>query len=210
MADITIFLGVFLLLDVFVMGLLTSLAIRHGYAHFRPLKHDAEKSNLAAMNETLPPALKEHLLKSSQEQFQTMLNHSVDQLHQNLESTSEQINNLIKRLATEVVSDELAHYRQDLAKLHEQAEKDFGGIKKEMDDHQVELKARAAQEIETEKQRLIKQIDTKLADAVGSFLTETLQHNVDLGSQASYLLEVLEEHKADFMKEVADETQSPS
>ena len=209
MTNTTTFLGVFLFIDVFVMGLLTSIAIRHAYAHFRPLKHDAEKANMATMNEALPAALRDQLLKNSQDQFQVMLNHSVDQLHHNLEDTSEQINNLIKRLATEVVSDELENYRADLAKLHEQAEKDFGGVKKEMDDHQSDLKARVTQELEAEKQRLIKQIDTKLADAVGSFLTETLQHNIDLGSQGSYLLEVLEEHKSEFVKEVADETQSP-
>jgi len=208
MADTTFF-GVFLFIDVFVMGLLTSIAIRHAYAHFRPLNHDAEKSHLSAINDPLPAAVKEHLLKASQDQFQVMLNHSVNQLHKNLEDTSEQINNLIKRLATDVVSGELENYRSDLSKLHEQAEKDLGDIKKEVDGHQAELKARLDQEIETEKQRLIKQIDTKLADAVGSFLLETLQHNIDLGSQSSYLVEMLEEHKSDFSKEVADEAQPP-
>lgn len=206
MTESTIF-GIFLFIDVFVMGLLTSMAIRHAYAHFRPLKHDAEKSHLSTLNEPLPAAVKERLLKASQDQFQAVMNHSVDQLQHNLDDTSDQINNLIKRLATELVSSELEHYRTDLEKLHEQAEKDFGGIKKEMDGHQAELKARVAQELEAEKQQLIKQIDTKLADAVGSFLLETLQHNIDLGSQSSYLVEVLEEHKADFIKEVADEAQ---
>jgi len=41
---------------------------------------------------------------------------------------------------------------------------------------------------------------------VASFLTETLQHNVDLGAQSAYLTAMLEEHKADFAKEVADES----
>ncbi len=138
-----------------------------------------------------------------------MFNHSVGQLQQDLTDTSQQINTLIKRLATDVVSSELEHYRTDLEKLHEQADKDITGIKNQIDGHQAELKDRVAQELEDEKQRLIKQIDTKLADAVGSFLLETLQHNVDLGSQSDYLIAVLEEHKADFIKEVSDETQTP-
>ena len=53
---------------------------------------------------------------------------------------------------------------------------------------------------------MIQQIDTRLAEAVTSFLIETLQHNVDLGAQSAYLTAQLEEHKADFIKEVADET----
>jgi hypothetical protein len=44
---------------------------------------------------------------------------------------------------------------------------------------------------------------------VASFLNETLQHNVDLGGQTEYLLSMLEEHKADFIREVgSDETKS--
>ena len=57
-----------------------------------------------------------------------------------------------------------------------------------------------------EKQRLLQQIDTKLADAVASFLMETLQHNVDLGAQSAYLTAMLEEHKTDFAKELSDES----
>jgi F0F1-type ATP synthase membrane subunit b/b' len=75
-----------------------------------------------------------------------------------------------------------------------------------MEKHKGELKAKMEQEIAAEKQRLVRQIDAKLADAVGSFLLETLRHNVDLGSQKDYLVAMLEEHKADFIKEVGDET----
>ena len=71
--------------------------------------------------------------------------------------------------------------------------------------HQAELKAKMATEIEAEKQQLIKQTDTKLADAVASFLTETLGRNIDLGNQTEYLVSLLEEHKAEFIKEVGDE-----
>jgi hypothetical protein len=54
---------------------------------------------------------------------------------------------------------------------------------------------------------LVKQLATEMADAVGSFLQEALQHNIDLGEQSAYLVSVLEEHKADFIKEVADEAE---
>jgi DNA anti-recombination protein RmuC len=205
-----ILLQIFLYLNVFIIGALVVIAAQHANAHFRPAKHEPENPQPAPTNEPLPAAVKEHLLQVSQDQFQTTLHHSINHLQHNLDDTTEQINNLIKRLATEVVSSELEHYRTNLARLHEQAEKDLGGIKQEVDAYQTELRAQVAQELETEKQRLIKQIDTKLADAVGSFLLETLQHNVDLGSQAAYLTAMLEEHKADFIQEVADEAQPAS
>jgi len=135
-----------------------------------------------------------------------VMQHSAVQFQQDLQTPAERINDLVKRLATVIVSDELERYRLDLTRLHNQAEIDISGIKKELGTHESELKAKVAQELEAEKKQLIKQIDTKLADAVESFLLETLQHNIDLGSQTPYLIAVLEEHKADFAKEVVDET----
>jgi hypothetical protein len=48
-------------------------------------------------------------------------------------------------------------------------------------------------------------MDTKLADAVTSFLMETLQHNVDLGAQSAYLTAMLDEHKDELVKGVKHE-----
>jgi peroxiredoxin len=104
------------------------------------------------------------------------------------------------------VSGELDRYRQDLAKLHEQAHANIVGISQEVAKHEEEVKSKITQELETEKQRLLSQIDTKLADAVGSFLLEALGKNVDLGSQNVFLMQMLEEHKSDFVQEVKNES----
>ncbi len=36
---------IFLFIDFFAMGVLTTFAIRHANAHFKPEKHDAEKQH---------------------------------------------------------------------------------------------------------------------------------------------------------------------
>jgi hypothetical protein len=202
-----VFLQIFLFVDVFFGGVLAAIALRHARAHFNPVKHDAQSSTpKLPVLEDLPASVKENLIKSSQEKYETILNQAALSLDHNLQSTAEQIDNLIKKLATEIISSELERYRADLGKLHFQAEKDLGTVKTNMDGYQEQIKVQIAQELEAEKQRLVKQIDTKLADAVGSFLVDALQHNVDLGSQGPYLISLLEEHKADFIKEVGDES----
>jgi hypothetical protein len=85
----------------------------------------------------------------------------------------------------------------------------MGGISAEVSKHEQEMKAKITQELEAEKERMLKQIDVKLGDAVGSFLVETLGHNVDLGSQTAYLAALLEEHKAEFAKEVKGSDNEP-
>ena len=193
------FLIIFLIIDVFVIGMLSPIAYRHWQEHYKPSKKAPEKPEL-------PVNLKEHMLHESQEQLQTVLEKSVGDLQHDLESTTDQINNLIKQFAGEIVGDELGRYRAELAKLHKQADADMSSIKEAIAGHQTEVEAQVATIIETEKQFLLKQIDTKLADAVGSFLVEALQHNVDLGSQEAYLVQLLEEHKADFASEVKSES----
>ncbi|MBP9667275.1 hypothetical protein KBD87_00505 [Candidatus Saccharibacteria bacterium] len=68
-------------------------------------------------------------------------------------------------------------------------------IDKTLEARKVELTTQLEAEMAAEKDRLLKKMDAKLADVVASFLTETLQHEVDLGAQETYLLEQLEAHK---------------
>jgi len=179
------------------------LIFRHAYAHFWPEKHEQDKPHMTA-------AVRERLLHDSEVKYQKVLDHSVDVLERDLDKSAEQINSLVTRFAGVIVGDEMERYRAELSKLHKQAEADMSGIKQEIVGHQAEIEAKYKEELELERQRLISQIDTKLGDAVGSFLIETLQHNVDLGNQADYLVAMLEEHKQDFIKEVAGGDAKPA
>lgn len=66
-----------------------------------------------------------------------------------------------------------------------------------LDERKKQLIDKLDAEFVAERERLYAQIDMKLGDAVATFLTETLQHNVDLGAQTQYLAEMLEQHKAE-------------
>lgn len=191
--------------DIFLIGMLTTELLRHGYAHFRPHKLVQPKVVHAPNGNHLPPEVKERMLQASEAQFQTVLTRSADELQHDLQVTAEQVNKQVTRLATEIVGGELERYKTEFSRLHEQTQADLGGVSKELEAHQAEMKAQLAADIEAEKQQLIKLMDTKLADAVTSFLLETLQHNVDLGSQSTYLLSMLDEHKAELTKGVTGE-----
>ena len=193
-----------LFIQVFVLGILAALAYRHARAHFKPQTPEPPAAVFQPNYQSMPPEVKEHLLKLSQEQFQSVVKQSALQLQQQLGNSSIQINSLVQKFATDIVENEMQRYRQELDKLRMQADDHMGAVRQEMEKHKGELKAKMQQEVAAEKQRLIQQIDAKLADAVGSFLIETLRHNVDLGNQKDYLVAMLEEHKADFKKEVED------
>jgi hypothetical protein len=198
-------LQLFLFVNVFLIGALVVLAVQHAYAHFKPHEHDAEHHHPQPEGGHLPPAVRQQLLEDAQKDFERVLRRSAVELQNDLGSSSENIKKQLDKFSNETIKQELQNYRAKIAELEKQTEAVIGGMHQEIATHQADLKAKVTEEVEAEKQRMLQQIDTKLADAVASFLSETLQHNVDLGAQSGYLMSVLEEHKSELAKEVGGE-----
>ena len=212
----SLFLEILLLLNVFFMGALAVVAVRHAYAHFRP-QVPPEKPRPHAQPVRLSPEARDKLLQAAQTNFQTVLDRSAVELQRDLRLTAAGLDKQLGKLGARIISDEMQRYHTTLGQLRQQAETVMNGAQTEISTHQTDLKAKLIEhqaqleakltaDITAEHQRLTQQIDTKLADAVASFLMETLQHDVDLGAQSAYLTAMLEEHKAELAKGVGDES----
>lgn len=196
------FLQIFLLVNVFIIGVFSAIGVRHAWAHFHPQQKPAKP---AVQPTHLPPEVKEQMLAKAEADFRAVLEKSTHELQQDLEGTTEGLNKELAKLGDEVVRSETERYHTMLEALRTQAETVITTAQTDIKDHQTDLKTKLDENITAEKQRLIAQLDTKLADAVTSFLTESLQHNVDLGAQIPYMLANLEEHKAELIKGISDE-----
>jgi hypothetical protein len=207
-----------ILADIFFMGVLVSVAIRHLYLHF---KHKNDPIEVAKPHEKpqgahLPPAVRERMIEKSEAEFESVLNKSAEQLQHDLQITTGQLNKKLERLGSEIIGTEMRRYHLDIEKLRETTETAMTGAQSQISQHQEDLKTKMAkrqeeleaqmvENVKAEQEVMIKNIDTKLADAVISFLTETMQHDIDLGSQSKYLISMLNEHKDELKKGVADE-----
>ncbi len=197
-------LEVLLIITCIAIGALAVIAAQHALAHFRPQQHDAEHTHAhtAPQGGHLPPAVREQLLADAKKDFERVLRQSALELSQDLQSTATEIKQKVQELGTDAVAKELENYRAKIAELQQQTETTVDTMHQEITGHQENLKAKMAEAVEAEKQHMIEQMDTKLADAVTSFLTETLQHDVDLGAQTTYITKMLDEHKAELAKGV--------
>jgi len=203
-----IFLVIFLLVDVLLIGIFAPMAIRHAQAHLWHKKQEGSGGTKhgAVQNGHLPPSVREHLLEEAQRNFQHVLDSSAKELQQDLAATTLEIHKLVEKMGTEAVASELENYRTRLAELQKKTEEDMAGMRETIAAQQEELKVMVAADIQAEKARLLTQIDTRLGDAVTSFLLDAMQYEVDLGAQGPYLTKLLEAHKDEFKKEVGDET----
>jgi exonuclease VII large subunit len=197
------FLQLFLLVNVFIIGALSATAIRHAWAHFRP--HPVKVEKPVVQTTHLPPEVKEKLLEKAQDDFKAVLDKSADELQADLTKTATELNAQLEKLGASVVTSETQRYQTMLEALRTQAETVITTAQADISDHQTDLKSKLTANVTAEQQRLIAQIDTKLADAVSSFLTETLQHNIDLGAQTPYMIATLEEHKAELIKGINEQ-----
>lgn len=209
------FLQITLLITFFLIGVVSVTAARHAYAHFRPREdEDKPHKNNTQQPVRLPTEVKERLLEASEVKFQTIINHSSAELEYDLKTTAAKLNSRLEKLGSEIVGEEMKRYRMDLEQLRKQTEANIEDAQKDITSHQADLKARIDarraeleskmnEEITAEKQILVQLANTKLADAVASFLVETLGHNIDLGTQTAYLTAMLEEHKEEIMKGIA-------
>jgi hypothetical protein len=197
-------LEIFLIINAVFVGVIATIATQHAIAHFRPRKETAKAA--ADQSIHLSPAVREQLLADAQKKYQTLLDHSAQELQKDLSSTATLLTTQLNKIGTKIVNDELDQYKNALRDMHVQADEAINGGRKEIESYKSEVKEKLTAEMEAEKQRLITQIDTKLSDAVVSFLIETLQHDIDLGAQSAYLTKVLEEHKDDFKQGVSSES----
>jgi hypothetical protein len=214
------YLHLFLLVNAFLVGILTTIAIQHARAHFRKTTEEESAPIIrpkTPKTDRLPQAMREKLLEISRVRYQSSLNRAISELEKNLALSTNQITKRLDKFGVEIVSSEMKRYKTTLDRLREKTEAEIGGaqlevakhqadIKAEMDKKRTEMQTNLANEINAKRQELISKIDTKLSDAVASFLVETMQHDIDLGAQMPYLLKSLENHKAELKKELSHES----
>lgn len=219
------YLHIFLLVNVFFMGILASVAWRHARAHFKPPITPPKKTAPASVHKLhVPQDLRQKLIEDAEARFRSEMDHSAGQLQQNLETTTAQLTKHLEKLGSEIIQDEMKRYHDQIDQMRAQANTALSGAQSSIQTHQQDLEAKLLKreqemeaafnqrreqmeatmqnDIEAEKQKMREQLDTKLADAMASFLTETLQHDIDLGAQERYLIKQLEAHKEDFKREL--------
>ncbi|MDD3035685.1 MAG: hypothetical protein PHO93_02075, partial [Candidatus Saccharimonadaceae bacterium] len=150
----------------------------------------------------------------------TQLNRRVEQLGQEIVNTEikryeTDINRLRKQAEETLTAAQAdiekhqteikAKYAEQQTELETKYAKRQAELESEITTKQADLEKKLTETIKAKEDILIKNIDTRLGDAVISFLNETLQHNVDLGAQSDYLIAMLEEHKDEFKKGLSDE-----
>jgi len=219
-------LQIFLVINVFILGGALTLAMEHIWLHYHPREFNADPNDPNG-GVHLPMNVKERLLRVAETDYQDVLNRSIDDFKGDLRDTTSKINDQLTQISGDILGEEMDRYKATLKELRAKAEQTRSQAQTDVERHQAELESlilerqkmmetkfierhtalerQAEAEIMAAKNAYIARIDTKLAEAVTSFLSNTLQYNADLGAQESYLLSELEKYKNELIQEVSRE-----
>ncbi|MDB5183947.1 MAG: hypothetical protein JWO07_628 [Candidatus Saccharibacteria bacterium] len=209
-------LQVFLYLNLFVAGIAAALAARFGYEHYITKKTlTTHVITPDTHTSALSDAARSKMMQDAQARFKAILENAAGDLQDDLQITSTGISTNLKSLGENIVEVEMKRYTQSLENLRTMTEESMGMAAAAVTKHQGELTAALQKrqkeledalqvDITAEKERLVADLDKKLAGAVTAFLIEALGHNVDLGAQTAYLTETLAAHKDELIKELKD------
>jgi hypothetical protein len=200
----------FLVLNALIIGVVATIATQHAFAHYRP--HEEKKPEVQSLPKMLPD-MKKKLLDEAEEKFRQQITSATNGLQKDIEKTTAELSTHVTKIGGDIISTEMQRYRDSIEALRRQTDQIIKQAQKGVSEHQAdlgtridelrsELEKKVKADLETEKEHMVAQIDTKLTDAVTSFLNETLQHNVDLGSQTDYIIGMLEEHKDTIAEEI--------
>lgn len=209
-------LQIFLIIDALLIGIFIPIALKHAYEHFRKPKEQINKQPLSPQPIRLSPEAREKLMQRTQANLQAIIDRAAAEFEHNLTTISNNLSKDFEKLASEIITNETKRYQLTIANLIKQVEENSKNANTEFENNQAsigtelknteeKLETQLRAKIKEKQDKLIQDIDTKLADAVASFLTDTLQHNVDLGAQNEYLLATLEEHKEDLKGSVSND-----
>lgn len=241
-------LQLLLLGNVFVLGIVVTIAIRHFTEH-----RDARHHTPSIISEDMHTELSE----ATKQQFMAVLESSGAALTNEMNTTAKRLNRLLEQFGTDILEDEMRLFRQNLEIIRKKIESETASSHNQIADHQTEIEtelqrrrdeiarrfndhqarleaslleaqssmqqtlverqqrftqslaqretaldANLDAQLQKERQLLVDQIDTRLGDAVASFLTNSLGSNIDLGAQTPYLMQLLDSHKDEIKREV--------
>lgn len=138
--DIT--LQIFLLINVFVIGVVLAFAFQHARAHFKPEKQEKEVKKHLPL---LPLDTRQRIIEEAEEDYQKVLHRAALELEKNLEATTGRLNAQLDKMGGGIVEDEMQRYKAGLDELRKETAHSIGSAQAEIESHQNELRAKLAE-----------------------------------------------------------------
>lgn len=135
-------LQVFLVINVFILGIVVTVAILHA----RENKHAKNPSKQSNNDSTvLPAGLRERMLENAIGDYQQIIDDSRKDLKANLDATINELNQQIEKTSRQIVDEGMQQYRGTMKQIGSEASEDIDEATKDVVEYQEKLKRKLAE-----------------------------------------------------------------
>lgn len=146
---------------------------------------------------------REELKNRGRLHFEKIIGENAMFLQQDLRLTTSQLNEYMKSEITQKLQEEFAKYEESITDAKELAIESITKTQETIEQQRQMMGQQLAQEIATEKQRLMKRFEDNMADIVNHYVLAAIGNQIDLNDQLEYVLAELNENKKDILEDIS-------
>lgn len=149
---------------------------------------------------------REELRNRGRLHFEKIIGENAMFLQQDLRLTTSQLNEYLKGEITKKLQEEFSKYQESISDIKEMASDSIVKTQEAIEQQRQAMGQQLAQEVATEKARLIKRFEDNMADIVNHYVLEAVGDQIDLNDQLEYILAQLEENKKNIVEDMTNGT----
>ena len=145
---------------------------------------------------------REELRNRGRLHFEKIIGENAMFLQQDLRLTTSELNEYMKSEITQKLQEEFAKYEQSITDAKQMALDSIGKTQQAIEEQRQLMGTQITQQIETEKQRLVKRFEDNMADIVNHYVLVAIGDQIDLNDQLEFILSDLEANKEAMIKDL--------
>ncbi len=163
-----------------------------------PKKYEVDADIAKVFSKEEREAIKEKI----EAQLERVVKKSTKELHASLLNTANEISAKTNDTVTNLIEKETTAYKNDLESVRSQMLDDAKRLQGSIAAQEKQLKSDLKIAIERDRQVQLDAFEQRLSDIVSSYIIESLDKSVDLGSQMKYIIASLEANKNEIKKDI--------
>lgn len=145
---------------------------------------------------------REELRNRGRLHFEKIIGENAMFLQQDLRLTTSQLNEYMKTEITRKLQEEFAKYEQSITDAKQLALESINKTQEAIEQQRQVMGQQLVQELESEKQRLVKRFEDNMADIVNHYVLVAIGDQIDLNDQLEFILSDLEANKEALLQDL--------
>lgn len=145
---------------------------------------------------------REELRNRGRLHFEKIIGENAMFLQQDLRLTTSQLNEYMKTEITRKLQEEFDKYEQSIMDAKQLAVDSIEKTNQAIDEQRQVLSKQLQEQIDTEKQRLMKRFEENMTDIINHYVLAAIGNQIDLNDQLEYILSDLEANKKAIIEDV--------